>query len=117
MAVLFQQFLFQRAAIDADANGNVLFLAHIHNGLDPILATNVAGIDANFCRTALCSRNGKTVIKMNVCHQGQRRGRCNLCKALCPIHIRNSQANNLTAGSPKPLDLLQRAFHIGGFCI
>ena len=117
VTVLFQQFLFQRTAVDTNADGNMFFFAHIHHSLDPILATDVAGVDADLGRAALRGGNGQPIIKVNVRHQWQRGSLCDLRKALCRIHIRHCQTDDLTTCGTKRLDLGKASLHIRGFCI
>ena len=70
MTVLFQKFLIQTAAIDANADGNLFLLANVNNRFDPVFPTNIAGIDADLGCAAFCRSDGQLVIKMNVRNQG-----------------------------------------------
>ena len=106
MSVLFQQLFVQAAAVDADADGDVLVLAHLHHGLDPILPADVAGVDADFGGTALRRQDGKLVVKMDVRHQGQGAFPANLREAPGGLPIGHRQTDDLAAGSGQLLDLL-----------
>ena len=117
VAVFFQQTLVKTAAVDADADGDVLVLAHLHHGLDPVFAADVAGVDADFGRAALRGGNGKLIIKMNVRHQGQGRVLADVRKAPGGFHVGNRQPGDLAPGGGKLTDLLQAALHIRGFGI
>ncbi len=50
-AVLCQDVLFQAAAVHTDADGDILLLAGLHHGLDPVVVADVAGVDAEFLST------------------------------------------------------------------
>ena len=68
-AVLFNERLFQGTAVYADADRHPVFLRLIHNCLHAFPASDVSRIDADLVCAALHGCNGKTVIKMDVCHQ------------------------------------------------
>ena len=114
MAVLFQQALIQAAAVDADADGNAPVLADVHNGLDPVLAADVAGVDADLGCAALGCCDGQLIVEMDVSHQRQRTFLADFCEAPCALHVGHSETDHLTARSVKLADLLQRACHVGG---
>ena len=117
VAVFFQKTLVKTAAVDADTDGDVLVLAHLHHGLDPVFAADVAGVDADFGRAALRGGNGKLIIKMNVRHQGQGRVLADVRKAPGGFHVGNRQPGDLAPGGGKLSNLLQAALHIRGFGI
>ena len=114
MTVFFQQLFVQRTAVDADTDGDVFILAHIHHSLHPILAADIAGVDADLGGTAFGSGDGQLIIKMNIRNQGQRAFLADFSKATGSFHIGHCQACNLAAGRSQLADLLQRTFHIGG---
>ena len=61
------------AAVDADADGDVPAPAGVRHGLDPVLAADVAGVDADLGRAALgTAAMARLVVKVDVRHQGQR---------------------------------------------
>ena len=117
MPILCKDLLFQRAAIDANADGNMLFLAHVHHGLDPFFPTDIAGIDADFRSSPLCRGNGQPVVKVNIRHQRQRRFCCDIPEAFCGLHIRHGQPGNLTPGGLQGPDLRKTARYICCFCV
>ena len=117
VAVFFQKTLVKTAAVDADADGYVLVLAHLHHGLDPILTADVAGVDADFGRAALCRGDGKSVIKMDIRYEGQGRVLADVRKAPGGFHVGNCQPGDLAPGGGKLPDLLQAALHVRGFGI
>ena len=49
-AVLGQDVLFQAAAVDADADGDILLLAGLHDGFHAVIVADVARVDANFIK-------------------------------------------------------------------
>ena len=112
MAVFFQQRLVQAAAVDADADGDMVGLAAVHHRPDVALTADVAGIDADLRRAPFGSGNGQTVIKMDVRHQRQRRFFRNGTKSLRRLHIQHRQADDVTAGLFQRADLLQAALHV-----
>ena len=117
MTVLIQQSLLQRAAVDADADGDLAILAHIHNSLDPILPADVAGVDADLAGTALCRRNGQLIVKMNIRHKWQGAVLANFSKTPGAFHIRHRQTDDLTARFVELADLIQTPLYIGGLGI
>ena len=112
-----QDVLFQAAAVDADADGHVLGVAGVGHSLNAVVAADVAGVDADFGRAALCRGDGKSVIKMDIRHQGQGRVLADVRKAPGGFHVGNCQSGNLAPGGGKLTDLLQAALHIRGFGI
>ena len=62
--------------------GMCLLLARIHHGLHPLFAADVAGVDADFGRAALCRGDGQPVIKMDIRYQGQGRVRLQMSAKL-----------------------------------
>ena len=114
VAIFFQQLLVKAAAVDADADGNVALLADLHHSLHPIFTADIAGIDANFGRTALSGGNGQLIVKMDVRHQRQRGLFADLSKAAGGLHIGHRQTRHLTAGGLQRPDLGQTSLHIGG---
>ena len=47
MAILFQQSLIQAAAVDTNADGDLLILTYIHNSLHPVFPADIAGVDTD----------------------------------------------------------------------
>ena len=115
MAVLFQQPLIQTAAVDADANGDVLVLAHLHHRLHPILPADVAGVDADFAGAALGGGDGQLIIKVNVRNQRQGAFLTDFRKASGRLPIGHGQPGNLTARRRQSANLPKTSLHIRGF--
>jgi len=69
-AVLGQDVLFQAAAVDADADGDILLLAGLHDGFHAVIVADVARVDANFIHAHVRTGQCSLVIKMDVRHDG-----------------------------------------------
>ena len=117
MAVLFQQPLIQTAAVDADADGDVLVLAHLHHRLHPILPADVAGVDADFAGAALRGGDGQLIVKVNIRNQRQRAFLADFRKASGRLPIGHCQPGNLAACRRQSANLPEASLHIRGFCV
>ena len=113
MAVFFKKPLVKASAVDADADGDLLFPARIHDRADALLSADVAGVDADLGGAALRCGDGKAVVKVDIRHQRQRRCRRDLGKALGRVHIRNGQTRDLAACRRQRTELTQRALDVG----
>ena len=69
-AVLGQDVLFQAATVDADADGDILLLAGLHDGFHAVIVADVARVDANFIHAHIGTGQRSLVIKMDVRHDG-----------------------------------------------
>lgn len=69
-AVAGQNVLFQTAAVDADADGDVLLLAGIHHCLYPVIIADIARVDADLIHTHICTSQCSLVVKVDICHDG-----------------------------------------------
>ena len=69
-AVLCQDVLFQAAAVHTDADGDVLLLAGLHHGLDPVVVADVAGVDADLVHTNVGAGQRCLVVKVDIRHDG-----------------------------------------------
>ena len=67
-AVPGKNVLFQAAAVDADADGNVFGIAGIGHCLDPVVVADVAGIDADFIGAGINGRQRRLIVKMDIRH-------------------------------------------------
>ena len=65
-----QDVLFQTAAVDTDADGDVLLLAGLHHGLDAVVIADVAGVDADLIHAHVCAGQCGLVIKVDIRHNG-----------------------------------------------
>ena len=97
-AVLCENLLFQRAAVDADADRHMMHPAGIGNRLDAILVPNVAGVDADFVHARIHAGERHAVVKMNV--RNERHGDARLLdggKGLRRLHSGRSDAHDVAA--------------------
>ena len=95
LAVFLQQFLLQRAGVDADAHGAAMVLGRLNDVADAVGRADIAGIDAQAGGARLGRLDAALVVKMDVGHErhlgtrarwsgrrrsiprrGRRRGRC-----------------------------------------
>ena len=114
VAVFFKQDLFQGAAVDADADRNVVGLAAVHHGLDPVLSADVAGVDADGRGSVFRSGQRAAVVKVDVRNDGQRGLRCNFSERNRRLRGGDGDAGDLTAGRGEGLDLRDGALHVRG---
>ena len=117
MAVLFQQLLLETPAVDANADRNVLVLAHVYHGFDPILSADITGVDTDLAGPALRGGNGQPVVKMDIRNQRQNTFFADLGKAPGGLHIGYGQPGNLATGCGQGTNLCQRTLYIRGFGI
>ena len=111
-AVPGQQFLFQRAAVDADADGDAPLPTGVRHGPHPLLCPDVTGVDAYFVDTALHAQQRQLIVKMNVRHQRNMDagldGRDRPCRLLRGNRHPDDHAPRLL----QPEDLLRRGLHV-----
>ena len=73
-AIFGKDVLFQAAAVHADADGDVLALAGVHHCLHAAVVANIAGVDANFVHTHVCTGQRGLIVKVDVRHDGDAHG-------------------------------------------
>ena len=117
MAVFLQKPGIQASTVDADANGDLPVLAHIHHRFDPVFTADVAGVDPDLGRAALRRRNGKPIIEVDIRHQRKCTFSAYFRKATGSLHVGHRQTDDLASGSLQAPDLCQGSFHIRGFGI
>lgn len=61
---------FQTAAVDADADRDILLLAGIHHCLYPVIIADIARVDADLIHTHICTSQCSLVVKVDICHDG-----------------------------------------------
>ena len=69
-AVLGEDVLFQTAAVDADADGDILLLAGLHHSFDAVVVADVAGVDADLIHAHVRAGQCGLVIKVDIRHDG-----------------------------------------------
>ncbi len=114
MAVLLEQFLLQRAAVDADADRHLALGAGAHHLLDLAAFADIAGVDAQAGNTAFQGSQGQAVVEVDVGHQRQLALTANLLERFGRLGIRHGAAHDFTAGRSQPADLIQRRAHVAG---
>ena len=113
-AVFCKDVLFQTAAVDADADGDVLLLTGVHHRLHPVVVADVAGVDANLIGTGINGGKGGAIVKVDIGHNGDihrllngryHRGICRgghrdahdlaarFCHAFCLLHVARNILN------------------------
>ena len=116
-AVLGPQLLFQRAAVDTDADGDGLLAADVRHRLHLLLPADIAGVDADGIDPPLCAHQGVFVVKVDVRDQGDgdlladlvHRFRCRL--------VRDGHPDDLAARRLQGVDLGHGSRHVVGFRI
>ena len=68
-AVLFDEFAFQAAGVDADAHRQALVLGLANDLAKSIVAADVAGVDADFVDGMIERRQGHLVVEVNIANQ------------------------------------------------
>ena len=103
---------FQRAAVDPNANGDLLLSANIRHRFYPIVAADIARVDADLVDPPLGSAQRQTIVKMNVRHQGHIHGVLDRLNQIQSRLVRNGKANYLAPGSCQSLGLRHRAVNV-----
>ena len=114
LAVFLQQFAFQTAGIDANANGAAMVLGRLHHLAHPVGAADIAGIDAQARRTGTGRFEGALVMEMNIRDQGHPRLADNLFKGGGGLRVGAGHAHDVGAGVGGGVDLVKSRAGIGG---
>ena len=104
-AVLSQQILLHRPAVDADADGDPPLAARVGHRAHPLGRADVAGVDADLVHPLPRALERKLIVKMNVRDQRDVDGAFDLASFLRRRHIRHSHTDNLAPGLLQPEDL------------
>jgi len=86
----------------------------VNYSLDPLCTSNVSRIDADLICAVLHGRNGKSVVEMNVCNQGNMNLLLNLLQRPGSFHGRHCTADDVAACCLQGKDLGYCCFYI--FC-
>ena len=117
-AVLCQNMLFQRAAVHADADGDVPLTASRHHGAHPFRVPDVARVDADFICARLGAADGKTVVEVNVRDQGEIGDLFpNHTKGAHGIGIGHRHAHDVASGALQGAYLCHGRLDIRGLCV
>ena len=111
-AVSGQQVFFQRPAVDADADGDAPLPAGIRHGPHPLLAADVAGVDADLVDAALRAQQRQLVVEMDVRHQRDVDTRLDGRDGPGRLLRGDRHADDLTPRLLQPQDLLHRGVHV-----
>ena len=112
--VFLHQFLLKGTAVYTNTDGDIPFLCHVNYSLDPLCTSNVSRIDADLICAVLHGRNGKSVVEMNVCNQGNMNLLLNLLQRPGSFHGRHCTADDVAACCLQGKDLGYCCFYI--FC-
>ena len=69
-AVAGQNVLFQTAAVDADADRDILLLAGIHHRLYPVVIADVARVDTDLIYAYVRAGQRSLIVKVDICTMG-----------------------------------------------
>ena len=114
VAILFEQALFQAAAVDADADGDTALPAGLGHLADIVRLADVAGVDADLVHAGLRRREREPVVKMNVGHDRDGRGAHDLGQGVRRGLIRHGETDDLAPGVMQPGDLLDGRARVRG---
>ena len=96
-AVLGEDVLFQTAAVDADADGDIFLLAGIHDRLHAVIVADVARVDADLIHAHVGAGDGSLVVEVDVRHDGDIHGVLDSLDALGVCRAGTGHAQDLTA--------------------
>ena len=117
VAILFEQALFQAAAVDADADGDAALPAGLGHLADIVRLADVAGVDADLVHAGLRRREREPVVKMNVGHDRDGRGMHDLGQGVRRGLVRHGETDDLAPGIMQPGDLLDGRARVRGVCV
>ena len=69
-AVLCQNVLFETAAVDADADGDILLLAGLNDSFHTVVVADVARVDADLIDTDIGASQSCLIVKVDIRHDG-----------------------------------------------
>ena len=116
-AVFGPQVLFQRSAVDPNADGDGFLAADVRHRLHLLLPANVAGIDADGVDAPLCARQGILVVEVDIRDQGDRNLFLDPVHRLCRGLIRNGNADDLASGGLQRVNLRHGSINLIRFRI
>ena len=103
--VFFQQPLFHRAGVYADADGNAVLAAGVCHHANPIRRADVAGVDADLIKARLHRSEGQPAIKVNIRHKRQLGAAPDVRQSARSERIRHGKAHDLAARRLQPPEL------------
>ena len=102
----------KRACIDADTDGDMLFLRHIHHFHDVFPPADISGIDAKRIDALLHRCQRKAIVEMNVCDQRHIHFRTKRAKCFCCLFIRYGDPDDICARLMQGMDLRSSSVRI-----
>ena len=104
--------LFQTAAVDADADRDILLLTGIHHCLYPVIIADIARVDADFVYAYVRAGQRSLIVKVDICHDGDVHCVFDGLDALCICRAGAGDPQNLTASGFAPLGLRHIALDV-----
>ena len=109
-AVFLLQVLFQRTGIDADTDRDVA----LARGLDPVLATDVARIDAQAVHSQLGDAQGDAIVEVDVGDQRHVDLLLDLAERLGGVHVGDGNPHDVRTGIFQAADLRDGGSDVAG---
>ena len=109
-AELFEDMLFHRTRVDADADRDLALLRRLHDRMYAVRSADVAGIEPDFIHARLNRGERKSVIKMDIRYNRNRRVRADFFERFRRLCIRHGTAHNIAARFRERTNLRQRRF-------
>ena len=114
LAIFLLQVLFQGACVDADANRDAVVASGADHGADPVLAADVAGVDAQAVDAKFGDAQGDLVVEVDIRHQRHIHLALDAPKGLGGVHVRHTDAHDIGAGGLERPDLADGRGHVQG---
>src|SRR5690606_24739761 len=114
LAVFLEQFLLQRAGVDADAHGAAVVAGGLDDFLDPLDRADVAGVDAQAGGARLGGLDAAAVVEVDVGPQRHAGLARDGLEGRRGVLVRAGDADDVGPGLFQLADLLQRRRRVGG---
>ena len=111
-AELLEDVLFDRAGVDADADGEMALLCSLHDRLHAVRAADVAGVQADLVHARLDGGKRQTVVKMDIRHDRNGRACADLAQRLRRRFVRHRASYDVAACLRERTDLCERRFRV-----
>ena len=112
--MLFVERRVERTAVHANANRHLTVACFFGDGLNVLRFADVARVESQPMYAGLERSKSHFVLVVDVGDDRNRRTRHDLCETLGGLDLVAGATNDVAAGSRKCVDLLQRAFDVGG---
>ena len=107
-AVFFEQSLFHRAGIHADADGDAPLAAGVRHHTHPLRRADIAGVDADLVEARLHRGQREPVIKMDIRHERQVGAAPDLRQGARGELVGHGETHDLAARGFQPPELRER---------